>query len=46
MLAKELIENWYEVQKNLSIQVARDFIMEHLKQKVRLNSHAPLSINA
>ncbi len=34
MRTEELIENWYEVQRNLSLQVARDFILEHLKQKV------------
>ncbi|MHC5726958.1 MAG: hypothetical protein ACYTXY_23035, partial [Nostoc sp.] len=28
MRTEELIENWYEVQRNLSIQVARDFILE------------------
>ena len=46
MRAEELIENWYELQRNLSIQVARDFILEHLKQKVGLNSHNPMSVNA
>lgn len=46
MRAEELIENWYEVQRNLSIQVARDFILEHLKQKVDVNSHGQLSANA
>ena len=45
MRAEELIENWYEVQRNLSIQVARDFILEHLKQQVGLNTHSPLSVN-
>ncbi len=25
-VAEELIENWYELQRNLSLQVARDFI--------------------
>ncbi|WP_320073225.1 transposase [Nostoc sp. MG11] len=34
MRAEELIENWYELQKNLSLQVARDFILEHLSQKL------------
>ena len=34
MRASELIENWYELQRNLSLQVARDFILEHLKQKL------------
>ena len=37
MRAEELIENWYQLQRNLYIQVARDFILEHLKQKVGLN---------
>ncbi|WP_448270056.1 IS701 family transposase [Nostoc sp. DSM 114159] len=34
MRAEELIENWYELQRNLSLQVARDFILEHLSQKL------------
>ena len=38
MRAKELIENWYELQINLSIQVARDFILEHLSQKLGLTA--------
>lgn len=46
MRAEELIENWYELHRNLSIQVARDFILEHLKQKVCLNTHDWLSVNA
>ncbi len=46
MRAEELVENWYELQRNLSIQVARDFILEHLKQKVGLNSHRLLFVNA
>ncbi len=46
MRAEELIENWYELQRNLSLQVARDFILEHLKQKVNLNTHGQLSVNA
>lgn len=36
MRGAELIENWYQPQRNLSIQVARDFIWEHLNQKVGL----------
>ena len=40
MRSEELIENWYELQRNLSLQVARDFILEHLKQKVGLNAHS------
>jgi len=46
MRSEELIENWYELQRNLSLQVARDFILEHLKQKVGLNAHAQLPVNA
>jgi hypothetical protein len=34
MRAEELIENWYQVQRTLSLKVAREFILEHLKQKV------------
>ena len=46
MRAEELIENWYELQRNLSLQVARDFILEHLKQQVGLNAHSPFPVNA
>ena len=46
MRASELIENWYELQRNLSLQVARDFILEHLKQKVGLNAHRQIYVNA
>jgi hypothetical protein len=46
MRAEELIENWYEIQRNLSLQVARDFILEHLKQKSGLNTHSQFSVNA
>jgi Transposase DDE domain len=38
MRAEELIENWYEIQRNLSLQVARDFILEHLAQKLGLTA--------
>ena len=38
MRAEELIENWYEIQRNLSLQVARDFILEHLTQKLGLTA--------
>lgn len=34
MRTEELVENWYEIQRNLSLQVARDFILEHLTQKL------------
>jgi hypothetical protein len=46
MRSQELIENWYELQRNLSLQVARDFILEHLKQKVGGKPHSQLSVNA
>ena len=36
MRAEELIDNWYQLQKNLYTQVARDFILEHLNQKIGL----------
>ncbi len=46
MRAEELIENWYEVQRNLYLQVARGFIMEHLTQKLGLNAHNQSLVNA
>ena len=46
MPAEQLIENWYELQKNLSLQVARDFILEHLKKQVGLQTHNQASVNA
>ncbi|MHC5772512.1 IS701 family transposase [Nostoc sp.] len=46
MRTEELIENWYEVQRNLSLHVARDFILEQLKQQVGLNTHSRISVNA
>ncbi|HYX17093.1 MAG TPA: IS701 family transposase, partial [Nostoc sp.] len=46
MRTQELIENWYEVQRNLSLQVARDFILEHLEQKMRWNAHSQTHVNA
>ncbi len=46
MRSEELIENWYEIQRSLSLQVARDFILEHLQQKVGLNAHSHVSVNA
>ncbi len=46
MRTQELIENWYEVQRNLSLQVARDFILEHLEQKRGLNAHSQTPVNA
>jgi len=46
MRTEELIENWYEVQRNLYLQVAREFILEHLTRKLSLNLHNRLSVNA
>lgn len=39
MRTEELIENWYEIQRNLSLQVARDFILQHLERQMGLNTH-------
>ena len=39
MRAENLIENWYELQRNLSVQIARQFILEHLKHKMGLNAY-------
>jgi hypothetical protein len=38
MRTEALIDNWYEIQRNLSIQVARDFILNYLEQKVGLKA--------
>jgi hypothetical protein len=38
MRAEALIDNWYEIQRNLPIQVARDFILNYLEQKIGLKS--------
>ena len=46
MRTEEKIENWYEIQRNLSLQVARDFILEHLQQKLELNTHSQNPVNA
>lgn len=46
MRAEELIENWYEVQRNLYLQVARGFILEHLTQKLRLTAYNQPIVNA
>ena len=36
--AEEQIDNWYEIQRNFSLQVARDFILNYLNQKVGLKT--------
>ena len=46
MRSEELIENWYELHRKISLHVARDFILEHLKRKVGLNAHSQLPVNA
>lgn len=46
MRYEDIIENWYEVQRNLYIQVASEFIIEHLKPKVGLAAHNLLPVNA
>jgi len=38
MRAEALIENWYQVQRTLSLKVAREFILEHLTHKIGLNN--------
>ncbi|BBD52915.1 Transposase [Planktothrix agardhii] len=30
MRAEALIDNWYEIQRNLSLEVVRDFILHYL----------------
>lgn len=39
MRAEDLIENWYELQRNLSLQIARQFILERLKHTTGLNAY-------
>ena len=46
MRSEELIENWYELQKNLYLQVAREFILEHLQQKFGVDTHNQSLANA
>ena len=46
MRAEELIENWYEIQRNLYLQVAHDFILEQLKNKLDLNTHSPNNLTS
>ena len=46
MRAEDLIENWYEIQRNLYLKVARDFIVSHLSEKVNCHTHSSFSVNA
>lgn len=39
MRASELIENWYELHRNLSIDGGSYLVLEHLQQKVGFNAH-------
>jgi hypothetical protein len=36
MRAEAVIDNWYKIKRNLSLEVARDFILHYLNQKVGL----------
>lgn len=36
MRTEKLIENWYEVQRNLYLQVAREFVLKHIIQKLEV----------
>jgi len=38
MRSEELIENWYSIQRKLSLEVAREFILNQLNQKVGLKA--------
>jgi hypothetical protein len=38
MRAQQVIESWYEPQRNLYIQVARDFILDNLYQKIKFKT--------
>lgn len=46
MRVEELIENWYEVQHSLYIEVVREFILKHLKKQGGRDKHYQLSVNA
>lgn len=45
MRVKDLIENWYEVHRNLYIQIAREFIIEQLKPQTGSNLHTWRLVN-
>lgn len=36
MWTEKFIENWYEVQRNLYLQVAREFVLRHIIQKLEV----------
>jgi hypothetical protein len=38
MRAQQVIASWYEPQRNLYTQVARDFILDNLSQKIRFKT--------
>jgi len=46
MRAEDLIENWYGIQRNLYLKLARDFILSHLSEKVTSHTRTPFSVKA
>jgi len=46
MCFQEKINSWYEIQRNLSLEVARDFILEHLNHNTENHAHPQTSVNA
>ena len=46
MRAEDLIENWYEIQRNLFLKVARDYIVSYLSEKINSHTHSLFSVNA
>jgi hypothetical protein len=46
MRAEDLIENWYEIPRNLYLKVGRDFIVSHLSEKANRQTHSSFSVNA
>ena|GEM_PF-3145384 len=43
---QELIDSWHEIQRKLSLEVARDFILEHLNHNTENHAHSQISVNA
>jgi hypothetical protein len=46
LMVDESVDIWYEIQRNLSLQVTRDFILEYLTQKLGLTAQSQFSDNA
>ena len=38
MREAQVIENWYQLQREISLKAARDFILFHLEQKLGLST--------